>query len=196
MMAEQRSLDFEPGLKDSGTRTAERLAHAEGLKRQAEQAVADARSIGFGDAAESAFAEAEKVSIKCTDMETQMLAFESSGDFYNARKAFVTASKKYEIALQNAQCLSGTSDAAGEALYRLRFKLLSIQKRGDKALKNLRDITQAMDTYEAIWKAWHSYVHDIQYAEGRLAARGLGSKDDFRRRLEAAKLDFSDENEE
>ena len=74
--------------------------------------------------------------------------------------------------------------------------MLSIEKREDKALKNLRDVAQPTDSYEARWKAWRGYAHDAKHTAGRLAARGFGSKDDFRRRLDAAKLDFSNDEDE
>ena len=116
-MGEQRSLNFQSSQTEPPEKTAGHLSRLEDLKHEACRVLADARGLGLHDpAAESALAEAERLSIKCADMETQMRAFESSGDFYNTRKAFVTASKKYEIALQNAQCLTGTSDAAVEDL--------------------------------------------------------------------------------
>jgi hypothetical protein len=187
-VTDQGSLDFKPQPQpDDDLRPAaeEALAVAERLDRR------------HDPAAEHAFAEAEGFAVKCADMEIQIRVFESSGGFYERRKAFTIAAEKYRVSLQSAQCLSGASDTGAEDAYRLRFKLLGVQKRDDKGWKNLKEVALPTDTYQARCAAWTGYVDDIDCPAGRLAARGLGSKDDFRRRLDAAKLNSSDnENDE
>lgn len=186
-MPEQRSLDFKPkpDLNDLRRAAQEALALAERLARL------------NGPSAEHAFKDAEHIAIKCPDMETQMLALERSGDFHKRYGAMKIAGEKYRIALQSARCIAVVSDAGVEAEYRLRYKLRSIQKNNCNAFKNLEKAAGPADTYEMRFKAWRSYENEPERSVDRLAARGIGSKDDFRKRLDAAKLDTgSDEDDE
>lgn len=188
-MTEQGSLDFKPQPKYK----------PDDLRRAAEEALAVAEKLDrrHDPGAELAFTDAEGLAVKCADMEIQMRVFASSGGFHERRKAFSLALKKYGTALQNARCLSDTSDGGVEYRCHIRYKLLRIQNHEDRAFKNLQEVAQSTDTYQTRCKAWDGYVGDVGQPMGRLAARGLGSKDDFRRRLDAAKLDPSDdENEE
>jgi hypothetical protein len=161
------------------------------------RALTSAQRLGISDpSAGPAFADAERLAIKSPDIEVHVRVFESSGDFHERRKAFPSAIEKYNLALRSAKCVSMTSDEAIGAEYRIRYKLLRVHNRDVEALKNLERAAQTTDTYQARLKAWSSYLSDVEGTVGQLAARVPGSKDDFRGRLDAAKQDFSDEEDD
>lgn len=180
----QRLLDFQPEPLES--------------KRAAEKALAVAIDLARRNdpTADAAFAQAEALAIKAADMEIQACVFECSGDFYRRSGALKTAAEKYRIALQNAECNAVISDAAVESEDRLRYKLLSLQNRDEAKFKIFEGVVQPVDPYQARLSAWFGYRDDTDRPAGRLAARGLGSKEDFRRRLDAARSDPADDEDD
>jgi hypothetical protein len=188
-MAEQGSLDF---TKDSPS-----------SKVSADQGLESALTLSRGtdpssrEAATAAFDEAEKLAIRCDDPKTQMRVYEASGNFHCVRRAFGVAQKKYEIALRSAELFGVTSDEGIEDVERLRFKLTKLGNAHAPDFKNLEEAAQSFHSYEQRNLAWASYQEDKINPGERLAARGLGSKEDFRTRLDAAKsIPTNDEDEE
>lgn len=182
-MAEQGLLDFEPEPHHLKRETEKSLEVAVDLTRRNDPT------------AEFAFRDAEALAITSVDMEMQARVFECSGDFHRQSGALTSAAKKYSIALRNTQCNAVMSDTAVESEDRLRYKLLSLENRNEQAFKVFEQVVQPADTNQARLKAWFGYLNDVERPGDRLAARGLGSKDDFRRRLDAAKSDTTDDQD-
>lgn len=180
-MAEQASLDFE--------------RNHDHLKQAGEQALSSAERLAWlqDPVAHGAFDEAESLAIKCADEGLQMRTFEASARFHERRGAIPVAREKYNTALRNAECLSVISDAGVESVARLRWDLARIEYRGDEAFKNLLRASKADDSRDRLRKAWDQFIADRGTTRGRLAARGFGSAEDFRRRIDAAKLDPRDD---
>ncbi len=181
-MAEQASLNFEPS-RDRLKPAAERaLASAERLFRSSDPG------------AQGAFDEAESLAIECADQDLQMRTFEASARFHERRGAISVAREKYKTALRTAECLRIVSDAAVETAERLRFDLVRIENREDPDFKNLLRASKRDDLRDRLREAWDKFVADRGNSSGRLAARGFGSVDDFRRRIDAAELDPEDDD--
>lgn len=182
-MADQASLDFRPKHDD--------------LKLVAEQALASAKDLARSNdpSAEGAFDEAESLAVKCADQDVQMRTFEASARFHEGRGAIRTAREKYRIALSSAECLSVVCDAAvGRAEY-LRWDLARIENREDPDFKNLLRASKLDDSRERLRETWSKFVAERGTSPGRLAARGFGSVEDFRRRIDAAELDPGDDEQ-
>lgn len=176
-MADQRNFDFEDSLS-SGTLSAKRAIEA--ALRLARGADPDSKA-----AAATAFGEAEQIAVACSDAKTQMSVFEASGDFHCLRRDYAIAKTKYETAMGSAELLMVTSDDGVEDVERLRFKLTKVGNANDQAFRTLEKTAQPSDSYERRNMAWASYQQDNENPVGRLAARGLGSEEDFRKRLDA-----------
>lgn len=181
-MADQASLDF-------GT-------EHDDLKLAAEKALASAENLArvHDPGAESAFDQAESLAIKCPDQDVQMRTFEASARFHEGRGAIPTARKKYSAALSTAECLSIVSDAAVERAAHLRFDLVRIENRDDPHFKNLLLASKRDDSWDRLRATWDKFVADRGNSSGRLAARGFGSMEDFRRRIDAAELNPEDDD--
>lgn len=182
-MAEQAKMDFDSEPAD--------------VKAAAEQALASAVSLARSNdpGAETAFNELESLAKCCTDQGLQMRAFEASGEFHERRGAAGTACQKYGIAGKTAECLAVISDLGVEDVERIRYKSARAHHKNDVAFKNLMRAAQPSHSYEQRNKAWASYEEERANSPGRLAARGLGSVDDFRRRLDAATANPSDDDD-
>jgi len=181
-MADQSSLDFRPKHDHLKLAAEEALASAENLARSNDPGV-----VG-------AFDQAESLSVQCPDQDVQMRTFEASARFHEGRGAIPTALKKYRTALSSAECLSVVSDAAVEGAARLRFDLVRIENRGDPDFKNLLRASKRDDSRDRLRETWREFVADRGNSSGRLAARGFGSVEDFRRRIDAAELDPGDDD--
>ena len=182
-MADQAKMNFESG--------------PEHAKVAAEQALASAKRLArLNDpGAEGAFSDAEGLAAKCTDPEVQMRALEASGEFQERRRAVSIACEKYGTATRTAECLAVMSDLGVEAVERLKYKSTRAQHSGDGVFRNLMLAAQASHSYEQRNQAWASYEQERENSTGRLAARGLGSVEDFRRRLDAATSSPSDDDD-
>jgi hypothetical protein len=179
-MADQASLDFRPKHDD--------------LKLAAEKALASAEKLARSNdpGAVGAFDQAESLAVKCPDQDVQMRTFEASARFHEGRGAIPTARKKYHAALISAECLSVVSDAPVEVAARLRFDLVRIENRQDSDFKNLLRASKRNDSWDCLRETWDKFVADRGNSSGRLAARGFGSVEDFRRRIDAAEPDPGD----
>jgi hypothetical protein len=180
-MADQASLDFSPKHDDLKLAAERALASAENLARSSDPGV------------EGAFDQAESLAVKCPDQDVQMRTFEASARFHEGHGAIPIARKKYRIALDTAECLSVISDAAIEGAARLRFDLVRLDNREDPHFKNLLLAARRDDSRDRLRAAWDKFVADRGDSSGRLAARGFGSVEDFRRRIDAAELDSGDD---
>jgi hypothetical protein len=180
-MADQASLDF--------------VSKYDDLKLAAEQALASAENLARSNdpSAEGAFDEAESLAVKCADQGVQMRTFEVSARFHEGRGAIRTAREKYRTALSSAECLSVISDAAVAGRERLRWDLVRIENREDPVFENLLRASKRDDSRDRLRETWDKFVADRGTSRGRLAARGFGSVEDFRRRIDAAKLDTGDD---
>jgi hypothetical protein len=187
-MAEQGSLDFERASPDRSAEVERGLEAALKISRGTDP---DSR-----EAAAAAFDEAEWLAIRYPDPKTQMRVHEASGDFHFARKAFRVSKGKYETALGSANLLSVTSDDGVADVERLKFKLSRISNAQNPDFKNLERAAQPSPSYERRNLAWASYQKEKESSGGRLAARGFGSEEDFRRRLDDAKSTPTDEEDE
>jgi hypothetical protein len=180
-MVDQTSLEFGPKFDN--------------LKPAAEQALASAQNLARSNnpGAEGAFDEAESLAVKCADQDVQMQTFETSARFHERRGAFSTARKKYCTALGSAEGLSVVCDAGVEGTERLRFELVRIDNREDPDFKNLLRASKPNDSRNRLRATWEKFVADRGNSAGCLAARGFGSVEDFRRRIDAAELDPADD---
>lgn len=176
-MADQASLDFRP-------------KHDE-LKLAAEQALASAKVLARSNApgTEGAFDEAESLAVKSADQDVQMRTFEASARFHEGRGAIQTAREKYRTALSTAKCLSVVSDAGVEETERLRWDLVRTENLSDSDFKNLLLASKPGDSGDRLRRAWDRFVGERGDPQDRLAARGFGSVEDFRRRIDAAEPD-------
>jgi len=188
-MADQHNFDFE---RDPA-----------GGELTPDRAIEAARKLSRGTdpdskaAAAAAFEEAEQVAVRCRDEKTQLSAFEAYGDFHSRQGNYGLAREKYETAMGSAELVMVSSDDGVEDVERLRFKLTKLQNVNDQAFRILEKTALPSDSYEQRNLAWESYQQDKQNPAGRLAARGLGSEEDFRRRLNTAKsTPRDDENED
>jgi|SRR5271156_4278248 len=181
-MAEQTSLNFE--------------SNHDHLKPAAEQALASAECLARSNdpGAQYAFDQAESLAIECADQDLQMRTFEASARFREGRGAFRFAREKYKTALRNAECLSVVCDAGIESAARLRWDIARIDYRDDGAFKILLRTSKPDDSRDRLLKTWDQFVADRGNSSGRLAARGFGSVEDFRRRIDAAELDPGDDD--
>lgn len=183
-MTDQRSLDFE----------------GDGKKLRAERAIEAARSLSRGTdpdskaAAAAAFEELEQIALGCADPKTQMTVFEASGDFHSDRGDYCIAEVKYETAMGSAKLLEVTSDDGVDSVDRLRFKLNRVRNIHDQAFRTLEKSAQPSHSHEQRNMAWASYQQDQANPTTR-AARGLGSEEYFRGRLDAAKSAPSNDEE-
>ncbi|MGC2505101.1 MAG: hypothetical protein WA369_00485 [Candidatus Acidiferrales bacterium] len=186
-MADQHILPFGREPDDGKLRVQRAIEAARGLTRGTDP---DSKA-----AATAAFEEIEQMAIGCTDPTTQMSAYEASGDFHCGRGAHSIAERKYETAMQSAKLLEVTSDDGVKAVERLRFKLTRVHHTNDQAFGNLEKTAQPLHSYEQRNIAWASYQRDAGNPITR-AARGLGSEEYFRGRLDAARSAPSDDEDE
>jgi hypothetical protein len=187
-MADQRIFDFEGNLADGKLRVERAIEAALSLSRKIDP---DSEA-----AAAAAFEELEQMAVRSADPKTQMRVFGASGDFHNGRGDCRIAEAKYETAMGSAKLLEVTSDDGVDSVQLLRFKLNKVRNTHDQAFGNLEKSAQLSDSYEQRNRAWASYQRDQANSVGRLAARGLGSKEYFRGLLDDAKLAPSDDEEE
>jgi hypothetical protein len=188
-MSEQKAFGFEDNPTDEGVSIGREIEAARTIARSTDP---DSKA-----AARAAFAEVERLALACRDPKTQMQAYEASGDFHAGRGDLGTAEKKYKIALESARLLSVTSDDGVKAVERLLFKLNKTRNGNDPVFKNLENVARGLYPYEKQNSAWASYQNDKGDSTGRLAARSLGSEEDFRSRLDAAEsAPVDDEDEE
>jgi hypothetical protein len=187
-MADQRNFDFESNLA-GGKLSAERATEA--ALRLSQGSDPDSKA-----AAAAAIQEAEQIAIGCADAKTQLNVFEASGDFHVLRGDYGIAKTKYETAMGSAELLKVMSDDGVEDVERLRFKLAKVGNTDHQAFNTLEKTAQPSDSYDQRNMAWTSYQQDKENPVGRLAARGLGSEEDFRRRLDAAKCAPRDDEDE
>lgn len=185
-MGDQGTLDFE-GNSSHRNLTAE-LEAALRLSRRGDP---DSEA-----AAASAFKELERLALGCADPKTDVRVYEPAGDHYFARRAFGVAKEKYCTALESAKLIAVTSDDGVADVERLRFKLTKVRNAHDPFFKAFEEVAGRSYSYEQRNIAWAGFEQDRGNTVERLAARGFGSKDDFRRRLDAAKWDPADEEDE
>jgi hypothetical protein len=174
-MAEQGNLDFEP--------------QHDHLKVGVERALASAKRLeNLNDpGAKGAFDEAESLAIKSADPDIQMRVFESSARFHEKSGALSSAKKRYITALRNAFTVNSDSAVDREAV--LRWDLVRIDNREDSAFKNLVRASRHDDSPDRLRSVWEQFVTDRTNVGGRKAARGFGTTDYFRGRIDTKKLD-------
>jgi hypothetical protein len=183
-MREQASLNFEQK-HDDPIRDAKRaLVSAEVLDRSNDPGTNDA------------FDEAENLAISCADQEQQMLTFTASGWFHERRGATSIAREKYSIALDTAECLAVVSDEAADHKARLKWDLVRLDNRENSTFGNLLKASKRADSPDHLRKTWDRFVADCGNSQGRRAARGFGSVEYFRERLDVATSTPSDDEDE
>ena len=143
-----------------------------------------------------AFDDAERLAVKCSDQEIQMRAFEASGRYHERRGQAEVAAEKYRMALKTAECLSVTSDEATDLEERLKWDLLRVENHKDQRFENFMRAEQPGDSFQQGRKAWQGFVAAKTNSDRPLAARGFGSVEDFRRRLDEARQSSADEDED
>ncbi len=163
------------------------------LRSQAERALKAAQQLGrANDAlAEPVFQEAARLADQAADPELQLRAYESLGLFLKSRGKFGPARECFRKAELTAEYLD-----SDESISRLRVRIFEAETElpgNDKLKPYFVDFKEASKegsyTWQDRFETWCSFVDDLNTSTGRLAARGIGSKKDFRDRLEGVKRD-------
>lgn len=151
------------------------------------------------DGASDAYKEAEGMAVQLDeDQELQMLVHALYGRFLKRKKMFARARLQLVKTMNIAQCL-GRSDI--DCAVKLEVIELDLENQKDPLLKDLKNLGQASnggDSYPSRLNVWCGHVDDLKKpVRHRLAARTeKGSISYFRKRLDAAKLNSNDSEDD
>jgi hypothetical protein len=177
-MADQGEFDFDgdPGKLDARLRKAEVLRALDAAARLSKCKDADSRA-----AADAAFECVESLAHSADD-ETRMLVYRALGQYFESRGPRTKAAQMYLAALEIANWFQ--SDAAAELIDPLKWDVIRVTNREDLDFQKLLRATAPNDRPDCCRHVWERFVGGRNHPAGRLAARGLGTVENFRELLD------------
>lgn len=173
----QGALDFEAAIRSLRTDAARAFTAAQQL-------------ASIGDLlAREAFEDAERVSDRAADAELQVKVREAFASFLKDHGHLRLAKERLVKAGQIAQAHGFDEDVARIEVRTKEIEAELLQDAGLKAcLANFEDVAEKSGcSWQDKRDVLFAFIADLNRSGGRIAARGIGSKDDFKDRLDKMK---------